>query len=48
MRPAGLAALKMLLNNDLLDKKTYDQLFAKLSIPSLGGSEVLGRLEVAF
>jgi L-asparaginase II len=48
MRPAGLAALKMLLNNDLLDQKTYDQLFAMLSIPSLGGSEVLGRLEVAF
>jgi L-asparaginase II len=48
MRPAGLAALKMLLNNDLLDQKTYDQLFAMLSIPSLGGSDVLGRLEVAF
>jgi hypothetical protein len=38
----------MLLNNDLLDLKTYDQLFSKLSIPTLGGSEVVGRLEVAF
>jgi L-asparaginase II len=48
MRPAGLSAIKMLLNNDLLDQKTYDQLFSKLSIPTLGGSEVVGRLEVAF
>jgi L-asparaginase II len=48
MRPAGLAAIKMLLNNELLEKKTYDQLFSKLSIPALGGSEVVGRLEVAF
>jgi L-asparaginase II len=48
MRPAGLAALKMLLNNNLLEQSTYDQLFAKLSVPTLGGSEVVGRLEVAF
>jgi L-asparaginase II len=48
MRPAGLAAIKMLLNNDLLDLKTFDQLFSKLSISTLGGSEVVGRLEVAF
>jgi L-asparaginase II len=48
MRPAGLAAIKMLLNNELLDQKTYDQLFSKLSIPTLGGLEVVGRLEVAF
>jgi L-asparaginase II len=48
MRPAGLAAIKMLLNNELLDQKTYDQLFSKLSISTLGGSEVVGRLEVAF
>jgi L-asparaginase II len=48
MRPAGLAAIKMLLNNDLLEKRTYDQLFSKLSVPTLGGSEVVGRLEVAF
>jgi hypothetical protein len=48
MRPAGLSALKMLLNNGLLDQSTYDLLFSKLSISSLGGEEVLGRLEVSF
>jgi L-asparaginase II len=48
MRPAGLAAIKMLLNNDLLDKKVYDELFAKLTVSSLGGAEKLGQLEVAF
>jgi len=48
MRPAGLAAIKMLLNNDLLDKKVYDELFAKLTVASLGGTEKLGQLEVAF
>jgi L-asparaginase II len=48
MRPAGLAAIKMLLNNELLDSKVYDELFAKLTIASLGGAEKLGQLEVAF
>jgi L-asparaginase II len=48
MRPAGLAAIKMLLNNGLLEQSTYDLLFSKLSIPTLGGSEVVGQLEVAF
>jgi L-asparaginase II len=48
MRAAGLAALKMLLNNNLLEQRTYDLLFSKLSIPTLGGLEVVGRLEVAF
>jgi L-asparaginase II len=48
MRPAGLAALKMLLNNGLLEKKIYEELFAKLTVASLGGSENLGQLEVAF
>jgi L-asparaginase II len=48
MRPAGLAAIKMLLNNNLLDKKVYDELFAKLTVASLGGAEKLGQLEVAF
>jgi L-asparaginase II len=48
MRPAGLAALKMLLNNGLLEKHVYDELFAKLTVASLGGSENLGQLEVAF
>jgi L-asparaginase II len=48
MRPAGLAAIKMLLNNDLLVQSIYDQLFSKLSIPTLGGNEVVGQLEVAF
>jgi L-asparaginase II len=48
MRPAGLAALKMLLNNNLLEQSTYDLLFSKLSIPTLGGQEVVGRLEIAF
>jgi L-asparaginase II len=48
MRPAGLAAIKILLNNNLLEQSTYDQLFAKLSVPTLGGSEVVGQLEVAF
>jgi L-asparaginase II len=48
MRPAGLAAIKMLLNNNLLDKKVYEELFAKLTVSSLGGAEKLGQLEVAF
>jgi L-asparaginase II len=48
MRPAGLAALKMLLNNGLLERRVYDELFAKLTVASLGGSENLGQLEVAF
>jgi L-asparaginase II len=48
MRPAGLAALKMLLNNNLLGQSTYDLLFSKLSVPTLGGQEVVGRLEIAF
>jgi L-asparaginase II len=48
MRPAGLAAIKMLLNNDLLEQSIYDQLFSKLSIPTLGGQAVVGQLEVAF
>jgi L-asparaginase II len=48
MRPAGLAAIKMLLNNGLLEQKIYDELFAKLTVASLGGSENLGQLEVAF
>jgi hypothetical protein len=48
MRPAGLSAIKMLLNNGLLEHKIYDELFAKLTVASLGGSENLGQLEVAF
>jgi L-asparaginase II len=48
MRPAGLAAIKMLWNNNLLDKKVYEELFAKLTVASLGGAEKLGQLEVAF
>ncbi len=48
MRPAGLSALKMLLNNNLLDKKIYDELFTKLTVASLGGAKNLGQLEVAF
>jgi L-asparaginase II len=48
MRPAGLAAIKILLNNNLLDKKIYEELFAKLTVASLGGTEKLGQLEVAF
>jgi hypothetical protein len=38
----------MLLTNGLLEKKIYDELFAKLTVASLGGSENLGQLEVAF
>jgi L-asparaginase II len=48
MRPAGLSAIKMLLNNGLLEQKIHDELFAKLTIASLGGSDKLGQLEVAF
>jgi L-asparaginase II len=48
MIPAGLAAIKMLLNNDLLDKKTYGELFSKLTVASLGGEQIVGQLEVAF
>lgn len=48
LRPAGLAALKMLLNNKLLEQNTYDLLFAELGTQSLGGAEVLGLLEIAF
>jgi len=48
MRPAGIAALKMLLNNGLLEQKIYQELFDKLTVSSFGGEEVLGQLEVAF
>jgi L-asparaginase II len=48
MRPAGLSAIKMLLNNGLLEQKIYDELFAKLTVASLGGSDKLGQLEAAF
>jgi L-asparaginase II len=48
MRPAGLSAIKMLLNNDLLDQKSYEELFKKLTVSSLGGDQVVGQLEVAF
>jgi L-asparaginase II len=48
MRPAGLSAIKMLLNNGLLEQKIYEELYAKLTVASLGGSENLGQLEVAF
>ena len=48
MRPAGLAAIKMLLNHGLLDKKVYDELFEKLTVASYGGEQVVGQLEVAF
>ena len=48
MRPAGLAAIKMLLNNNLLEQKIYDELFAKLTVSSLGGEQIVGQLEVAF
>jgi L-asparaginase II len=48
MRPAGLSAIKMLLNNQLLDQKVYEELFEKLTVASYGGEQVLGQLEVAF
>jgi L-asparaginase II len=48
MRPAGLSALKILLNNGLLDEKVYQELFQKLTVEALGGAEVLGQLEIAF
>ena len=48
MRPAGLSAVKMLLNNQLLDDKLYEELFAKLSVETMGGENVVGRLEPAF
>jgi L-asparaginase II len=48
MRPAGLSAIKMLLNNGLLDNQVYDELFEKLTVASYGGEQVVGQLEVAF
>ena len=48
MRPAGLSAIKMLLNNQLLDQKTYEELFEKLTVASYGGEQIVGQLEVAF
>jgi L-asparaginase II len=48
MRPAGLSAIKMLLNNGLLEQKIYDELFAKLTVATYGGEQVVGQLEVAF
>jgi L-asparaginase II len=48
MRPAGLAAIKMLANNGLLDQKSYQELFEKLSVEAFGGDQVVGRLEPAF
>jgi hypothetical protein len=38
----------MLLNNQLLDQKTYEELFEKLTVASYGGEQVVGQLEVAF
>ena len=48
MRPAGLSAIKMLFNNDLMDKKLYEELFEKLTVATYGGEQVVGQLEVAF
>jgi len=48
MRPAGLSAIKMLLNNGLLEKKVYEELFEKLTVASYGGEQIVGQLEVAF
>jgi L-asparaginase II len=48
MRPAGLSAIKMLSNNGLLDQKSYQELFEKLSVEAFGGDQVVGRLEPAF
>lgn len=48
LRPAALSALKMLLNHDLIERAIYDELFEKLSVPSLGGEQKLGQLEIAF
>ena len=48
MRPAGLSAIKMLFNNDLMDKKLYEELFQKLTVATYGGEQVVGQLEVAF
>ena len=48
MRPAGLAAIKMLVNNGLLDQSSYQELFEKLSVEAFGGDQVVGRLEPAF
>ena len=48
LRPAGLAALKMLLNSQLLDQEAYDELFEKLKVASFGGEQAVGQLEVAF
>jgi L-asparaginase II len=48
MRPAGISAIKMLFNNGLLDQKSYEELFKKLTVSSLGGDQVVGQLEVAF
>lgn len=48
MRPAGLSAIKMLLNNGLLDGKVFDELFQKLTVSSFGGETVVGQLELAF
>jgi hypothetical protein len=38
----------MLLNNGLLEQKIYDELFAKLTVATYGGEQVVGQLEVAF
>ncbi|MFM7013443.1 MAG: asparaginase [Actinomycetota bacterium] len=46
MRAAGLVALKLLLNQSLIDSNLFKELYAALNVPSLGGSEVLGGIEL--
>lgn len=48
LRPAALASLKLLFNQGLIEKSVYKGLQEKFQVLSLGGSQVLGELEISF
>jgi len=45
LRPAALVALKLLLNQGLIEPKIHDELFQKLNTKSIGGEKEIGQLE---
>lgn len=48
LRPAALVALKILLNQGLIEKSVFEELSEKFVVKSLGGEKDLGRLDTCF
>lgn len=46
LRPAALGALKLLFKQGLIDEGIYQELQKKFQVASLGGSQILGELEI--